>query len=259
MKISVVTVCFNSEKTIRHTVESFLRQRHPDKEMLVVDGCSRDRTVEIVRGYQSPDIRVTSESDKGIYDAMNKGLKSFGGDAVGFLNSDDAFHSEHTLTRIHDALQGADIAYGDLFMVSDQESKRLVRSWKAGPFTPSSFRLGWVPPHPTFYVRREVAAAVGEFDLKYKIASDYDFMLRAMMKFQFRSAGIPEYLVDFQMGGASSANLRNMIQGNLECLDSRRRHLGGGPVDLALFIRPARRLSQILERPTASPQGELRR
>lgn len=244
MKISVVTACFNSAKTIRHTLDSFAAQTHADKEMLIVDGLSRDGTLDIVRSYNLPGIRIISERDKGIYDAMNKGLRNFGGDAVGTLNSDDTFHDRFALERVAEALNDADIAYGDLAMVSDHVSKRPVRIWQAGAYTSSAFRLGWVPPHPTFYVRRGVIDAVGEFDLTFKIASDYDFMLRAMMLHQFRIRYIDKILVDYQMGGNSSNGLRNIVLGNLECLTSRRRNLGSLPVDLAFVVRPFRRLSQ---------------
>jgi glycosyltransferase len=245
MKISVVTVCLNSERTIGHTVESLLRQTHANKEMVVIDGGSRDRTLDIVRSFGSDAIRVYSESDRGIYDAMNKGLRRFGGDAIGFLNSDDTYHSDSSLSLISEGLKDAEIVFGDLYMVADHETKRTVRTWKAGEFSRSAFRLGWIPPHSAFYVRRDVVREVGEFDLKYRIASDYDYMLRALMVHDFKIKYVPHFLVDYQWGGASSGSIRSMITGNLECLDSRRRHLRSGPIDTAFFLRPLRRLFQL--------------
>jgi len=164
MKISTVTVCRNSQVTIAQTIESFLRQTHPDKELLVIDGGSTDRTVEIVNGFQSDAIRIISEPDRGIYDAMNKGLANYSGDAVGFLNSDDAYRDSSVLSRISDALGRADAVYGDLVMISDHMTGNIVREWKASEFKPDAFRTGWMPPHPTFYIRRELAARTGEFD-----------------------------------------------------------------------------------------------
>lgn len=245
MNISVVTVCLNSAATIAATIESFLAQRHPEKQLLLIDGVSRDRSVEIVRAYNSPLIEVISEPDRGIYDAMNKGLRLFRGDAIGFLNSDDAFHDEFALVRIAAALQDGDIAYGDQYLVADHRSKRIVRTWRAGEYYRRAFQFGWVPPHPTFYVRRNVAEIVGEFETRYSIAADYDFMLRAMVSRPFRIRYIPKFLVDYQVGGSSTNSLSSILKGNLQCLDSRQTHLGSGPVDIALFMRVARRLLQL--------------
>ena len=134
MKISVITASYNSEATIRATIESFLAQTHPDKEMLVIDGASKDATLKIAESFGSSQIRVISEPDKGVYDAMNKGLHLFTGDAIGFLNSDDTFHDDDALAAIAAALEEADVVYGDLDMVIDNKSKTLVRAWSGGRF-----------------------------------------------------------------------------------------------------------------------------
>src|SRR5579872_881236 len=155
MKISVITASYNSEATIGFTLESFLAQKHVDKEMLVIDGSSSDTTLKIIESFGSDAIRVFSEQDKGVYDAMNKGFRAFQGDAIGFLNSDDTFHDPEALGDIAAAMQDADIVYGDLNMVADHGTKRLVRSWRGGTYHRYSFQLGWVPPHPSFYMRRE--------------------------------------------------------------------------------------------------------
>src|ERR1700704_6666810 len=154
MKISVVTASFNSEATIGFTIESFLRQNHPDKEMLVIDGASRDGTLKIVEAFGSDAIRVLSEPDNGVYDAMNKGFRLFRGDAIGFLNSDDTFHDSRALADIAAAMRDCDIVYGDLNMVTDHRTKTLVRSWRGGAFKRYAFQLGWGPPHPTLSMRR---------------------------------------------------------------------------------------------------------
>lgn len=245
MKISVVTVAYNSAATIGQTIESFLRQRHGNKELVIVDGGSTDETVSIAQSFQAPSLRLISEKDEGIYDAMNKGLRLFTGEAVGFLNSDDTFHAGTSLELIAGGLKDGDVAFGDLNMVTDHRSKRTVRTWRTGQFSRSAFQLGWIPPHATFYVRRRVAQAVGAFDLKYRIASDYDYMLRAMAIPGCRIKYVPHVLVDYRWGGTSSGSIGNMIKGNLECLDSRRRHLKSGPIDTALFLRPMRRLFQL--------------
>ena len=245
MKISTVTVSFNSRATIACTIESFLEQTHPDKEMLVIDGESMDGTLDVVRSFASDAIRVISEEDRGIYDAMNKGFSNFSGDAVGFLNSDDVYHDSSALARIARALEAADAVHGDLVMVKDHVSQRVVRTWRAGPFLPGSFRRGWMPPHPTFYIRRELASAVGAFDLGYGTSADYDFMLRALELHAPRTAYIQHPLIDFVVGGVSTKGVRAVVEANLQCLKSRRIHLGAGLVDLALFTKPARKLRQL--------------
>jgi len=245
MKISTVTVCRNSQATIAQTVASFLRQTHPDKELLVIDGGSTDKTVEIVNSFQNDAIRIISEPDRGIYDAMNKGLANFSGDAIGFLNSDDVYHDSSVLELISQALEAADAIYGDLVMISDHVTGNIVREWKASEFRPDAFRSGWMPPHPTFYIRRELAARTGQFDLSYKISADYDFMLRAMELHHARVHHIHHVLVDFMVGGISTAGLGAVILGNLECLRARRRHLGSPLVDRALFTKPLRKIMQL--------------
>jgi glycosyltransferase len=245
MKISVVTPSYNSQSTIGFTIESFLEQNHLEKEMLVIDGASNDATLKIVESFGSGAIRVFSGKDKGVYDAMNKGLQLFQGDAVGFLNSDDTFHDNSALSNIAAAMQDSDIVYGDLNMVTDHRTKRLVRSWRGGIFKRYSFQLGWVPPHPTFYIRREVAQKVGDYDLSYVTTADYDYMLRALALNNFRVRYIPRVIADFQMGGISTRGWRVTIRGNLECLRSRRVHLNAPIIDAAFFLRFIRRIFQI--------------
>lgn len=246
MKISVVTVCLNSERTIAHTIESFLKQTYANKELLVIDGVSRDRTLEIVNSFGSEAMRVFSEPDGGIYDAMNKGLRWFSGDAVGFLGSDDTFHDSTALASLAAGLHDADVVYGDLHVVTDHLSKRVVRSFRPGPYRRRAFQRGWMLPHPTFYVRRHVIDEVGLFDTRYKIGADYDFILRTMALHDFSKRYIAEVLVDFQVGGVSSRGfLRSILIHNLEALDSRRRLLGSTIIDAALFLKPARSLMQV--------------
>jgi glycosyltransferase len=245
MKISVVTASYNSEATIGFTIESFLAQNHPEKEMLVIDGASTDATLKIVESFGSDEIRVLSKKDNGVYDAMNKGFRLFQGEAIGFLNSDDTFHDSHVLADIAAALQESDIVYGDLNMVTDHRTKRLFRSWRGGIFRRYSFQLGWVPPHPTFYMRREVTQKVGDYNLSYITTADYDYMLRALALNDFRVRYIPRVVADFQIGGISTSGWRVTFRGNLECLRSRRAHLKAPIVDAAFFLRFLRRIFQI--------------
>src|SRR4051812_36476922 len=237
MKISVVTASYNSEATIGFTIESFLAQTHPEKEMLVIDGASSDETLKIVDSFGSGAIRVLSERDRGVYDAMNKGFHLFQGDAVGFLNSDDTFHDAGVLSEIAAAMKEADIVYGDLNMVTDHVTKRVFRSWRGGEFGRYSFQLGWVPPHPAFYVRKEVVQKVGDYDLSYTTTADYDYMLRALVLNNFRVRYIPRVIADFQIGGISTSGWGVRAGGKLVGLPSRRGPFKGAVVGVARFLR----------------------
>ncbi|TIL90074.1 MAG: glycosyltransferase [Mesorhizobium sp.] len=246
MKISVLTVCWNSAATIRHTIDSFLAQDYGDKELVVIDGNSSDETLSIVRSYPSNHIRLVSEPDSGMYDALNKGLRLYIGDAVGVLNSDDCFHDRTVLGRISAGLETADIVHGDLDFVEDHLSKRVVRRWRAAARPAKGFRTGWMPAHPTFYVRRKVADAVGAFDLSLKVASDYDWMLRAVELHGFQTAATGHVLVDMMQGGKSTNGIRSQVGHNIEALHSRRKWLGSGAVDYALIAKPARKIGQFI-------------
>jgi glycosyltransferase involved in cell wall biosynthesis len=244
VRLSVVTVCRNAAATIGETLASFFRQTHADKSLIVIDGVSTDETLSIARSYACDELTVISESDLGLYDAMNKGLNMFDGDAVGFLNADDRFHDDTALATIAAALETADICYGDLDFVDASRRERVVRRWRAKPWRRGDFRRGWMPPHPTFYCRREVVRQVGAFDLSYSLAADYDFMLRAMELGDFDARHVPKVLVDMGDGGLSSAGVTARLRHNLEALASRRQWLGAGFVDYALFAKPLVKASQ---------------
>ena len=153
MRLSVVTVCRNAAATIGHALESFFRQDHADKELIVVDGASSDGTATIARSFAAEGVTVISEPDGGLYEAMNKGLKAFSGEAIGFLNADDRFHDTTALSVIAGALESADIAYGDLEVVAARGGQ-VVRRWRSAPWRPGAFRRGWMPPHPSSRVHR---------------------------------------------------------------------------------------------------------
>jgi glycosyltransferase len=237
MKISVVTVCRNAQATIADTIRSFLAQEYPHKELLIIDGASQDRTLEIARKFVRPDVRIISERDGGLYDAMNKGLRLYTGDAIGFLNADDTFHDPSALRRVADGLRNAEAVHGGLVFVESHKTKRIVRTWKGEPFRRGQFRAGWLPPHPTFYIRRSLAEKTGAFDLSYGSAADYDYMLRALELYADSAAYVSGPLVDFLVGGTSSG-LKRVFLANLGCLRSRRKHLGAPLIDLAFFLKP---------------------
>jgi glycosyltransferase len=215
MKISVITVCRNSEPTIAHTIRSFLAQTHEDKEMVVVDGCSTDRTLDVIRSFDAPSIRIFSEPDKGIYDAMNKGLRLYSGDACGFLNSDDVFHDSYVLEKIAAGLRQADVVYGDVLFVNNQ-IENAPFGCGGGKFHPRLLSL-WLAGRRTRHsiIRRALADAVGPFDLSYGMSSDYDYMLRAMEVQSPRVQYLPHTLVDFMHGGSTTETPLRYISGNL--------------------------------------------
>ena len=245
MKVSVVTVCFNSARTIGHTLESFFGQDHQQKELVIIDGGSSDATLDIVRRFPQDDIRIFSEPDRGIFDAMNKGLDRFTGEAVGYLNSDDRFHDGGVLSAVSAALDRADIVFGDIDFVSDHDSGRVVRRWRSTPYRRGAFASGWMAPHPSLYVQRRVANAVGTFDLRYRISADYDWMLRAFELHGFTALLERRVFTDMMVGGNSTGGgLRTYVKGNLESLHSRQRWLGAGPIDYALFAKPLGKVLQ---------------
>jgi glycosyltransferase involved in cell wall biosynthesis len=244
MKISVITVSFNAANTIGYSIESFLRQTHPDKELIVVDGASTDETTRIVESFGSA-VRLISEPDDGMYHAANKGLLAFRGDAVGFLNADDKFADDYALASIAGGLGDAEIVFGNLDFVSDHQSGAVVRRWRGSSFWRGAFKRGWMPAHPTFYVGRRVVDRLAAFDTRYRIAADYDFMLRALELQDFRSAFVDRVLVHMMQGGESTSGLVAQLKHNLEALQSRRQWLGAGLIDYSLFAKPLRKLPQI--------------
>lgn len=248
MKISVITVSYNSADTIAYTLESFLTQDHEDREMILVDGASTDATIDIASSFRSDRIRILTEPDRGMYDALNKGLGLYSGDAVGVLNSDDGYHDQYALSRIAEALASSDIVHGHLDFIDNHVSKRSVRRWRAETKPDRGFRTGWMPAHPTFYVRRAVAENVGRFDLTLDTASDYDWMLRAVELHNYSIGVIDHVLVDMQQGGRSTTSLGSHIAHNLEALQARRRWLNSGLVDYALIAKPARKIGQFVRR-----------
>lgn len=247
MKISVLTVCYNAQETIRQTLDSFCAQSHGAREMIVIDGASTDGTVSIAQGYSSDCIRVISEPDCGMYDALNKGLTLYKGDAFGVLNADDTYHHVDVLAQIAEGLRHAPMVQGHLDFVSDHGAKNVVRHWQGVKRPSTGFKSGWMPAHPTFYVRREVATLVGEFDTTLDCASDYDWMLRAIDVFGFEVTLLDCVLVDMKMGGKSTKDLLAQIRHNLEALSVRQRWLDAGLIDYALLAKPLRKIGQFIQ------------
>jgi len=190
----------------------------PRTRSIVVDGGSTDETTEIIDEYADQIDTLTSEPDEGVYDAMNKGIDAATGDIVGILNSDDRYNGPHVLRTILDAFEGsdADLSYGNLVYVDDDDS--VVRYWESGDFRPRRFYYGWMPPHPTVFVRREVYEQYGRFDLDFPIAADYEFLLRVLLKQGMLATYVDDMLVRMATGGQSNASVRNIVAANVEVI-----------------------------------------
>jgi glycosyltransferase len=221
MKISIITVCRNSEKYLRTAIESVLWQSYSDIEYIIVDGNSIDNTVNIIKEYEpkfNGRLKWISEPDKGIYDAMNKGISMSSGDIIGILNSDDLYCNKDSVAMIADCftVYGCEAVYGDLLYVDADNTHKRKRYWKAGNYKPHSFKYGWMPPHPTFFVKKIIYDKYGLFRTDFKSAADYEFMLRVVHKEQINITYIPHVLVKMRAGGMSNANLSHRIAGNRE-------------------------------------------
>ena len=218
MKITVVTATWNSQATIADAISSVANQSYSDVEHLIVDGASSDNTLKIVADCAGQTVKVVSEPDKGIYDALNKGIALATGDVVGFLHSDDIFAHCDVLKEIAARFdkRNLDAVYGDLDYVSKDNVGHIVRHWKSSHFSRKKLLFGWMPPHPTFYMTKNCYEQFGAFDLKYKIAADYDAVLRYFGKYGIRTEYIPQVLVKMRLGGASNRSFRNILKKSSE-------------------------------------------
>jgi glycosyltransferase involved in cell wall biosynthesis len=236
MKISVITATYNAARTVAACLGSVARQTHPDVEHWVLDGASRDGTQAIVEADRARLAGFVSEPDNGIYDALNKGIAHATGDVVGFLHADDFYAGDRTLATIAAAFDDprVDAVYGDLTYVDAVDATRIIRYWKAGPVSRERLQRGWMPPHPTFYVRRSVYQRLGAFDTRYRISADYDCIVRFLFRGGIRAAYIPQVLVSMRVGGISNRSLRTIALKSREDLRIMREHgLGGMPTLLA--------------------------
>lgn len=212
MKVSIITVTYNSAKTLQRTLDSVQEQTYGNIEHILVDGDSTDGTLDIIKANEQHIARYVSEPDEGIYDAINKGIKMATGSIIGILNSDDVLSNEFVIEQIVRNLrrQKADIAYGDLVYVDRKDGDRIVRYWRSNKFKRRQLYFGWMPPHPTMYVRRQVYEDCGLYSTALRISADYDFMLRVLRHDKYKKVYIPQVLVRMAMGGISNRNIRTM-------------------------------------------------
>lgn len=245
MKISIITITYNSAKTLQRALASVQEQTYSDIEHIIVDGASTDGTREIIEAYaaQHANVRWISEKDEGIYNALNKGIRMTTGDVIGFLHSDDVFQSSDSIKDIAQAFVSsqADVVYGDLQYC---KANKVVRRWKSNDFHPGSLKFGWMPPHPTVYVRKEVYEQVGEYDEWFRISADYDMLLRIFTA-GYKSCYLPQVLVCMETGGASNKNSKARLSKTQEdYIVLKKNHVGAGLLTVA--CKQIRKVKQFL-------------
>lgn len=230
LHISVITAVFNRAATLDEALRSVEAQTWPNVEHIVIDGGSTDGSRDILAQHSKSIAHMVSEPDEGLYDALNKGIHRATGDVVGFMHADDAYASPQALERVATAFQDPAVGavYGDLVYVNKDDASRVVRYWRAGEFRRSRLSHGWMPPHPTFYVRREHYQRLGGFDMRFRIAADYENMLRILWGGEVHAAYIPEVLVRMRTGGVSNGSLLNIIQKSREDFAALRQNGIGG-------------------------------
>lgn len=218
MRISIITATYNSAKTIAETIASLETQTYQNIEYIIVDGASQDSTVSFISDNSSKISKIICEPDKGIYDALNKGIRAATGDVIGFLHSDDLLAYDDAIADIAKTFEatGCDALYGDLEYVSRHDISKRVRLWKSGIFSRVKMKFGWMPPHPSFYMKRTCYMEYGDFSLDYRISADYDSILRYILKKRISLAYLPKVLVKMRVGGISNRSFSSMINKSME-------------------------------------------
>ena len=217
-KISIITVVWNNKETIKDAIDSILSQTYQDIEYIIIDGASTDGTIEIIKSYGDKITKFISEKDKGLYDAMNKGISLATGEVVGILNSDDFYNSNDIIQTVVDEFESKEIdcLYGDLEYVDGIDTSKVIRYWKSKSYVDGLFEKGWHPAHPTFFIKKEFYDKYGTFNLDFKIAADYEIMLRFLLKHKLKPSYINKTFVKMRIGGASNNSISSIIKANLE-------------------------------------------
>lgn len=251
MKISIITTTYNSAATVKDTLLSLNEQTYHDIEHIIVDGASKDNTLEIVREYGKRIVKVISEPDKGIYDAFNKGIGVATGDVIGFVHSDDTLATSSTIQNIVQVFSSNDNknkvsgVFGNLVFID--KTDKVVRSWISKPFDRNEVKKGWMPPHPTLFLRKEVYEKHGLFDISFKISGDYDFMLRVMKDENINLALLPEVITKMRVGGASTGNLKQLLNKSKEDMRALRNNEFKFPSKI-VAVKIFKKLPQLIQR-----------
>ena len=247
MKISIITITYNSAKSLQRAIDSIQRQTYADIEHVIIDGASKDGTRELIESYarQYKNVRWLSEPDEGIYNALNKGIRMATGDIIGFLHSDDVLYSSDSIAHIANAFETseANVVYGDLQYC---KGNKVVRRWRSNAFHASSLKYGWMPPHPTVYCRKEIYESVGLYDEWFRISADYDMILR-IFKAGYKVCYLPEVLVCMETGGASNKDTKARLSKTQEdYIVLKKNHVGAGLLTVA--CKQLRKVRQFIRR-----------
>lgn len=246
MKVSIITIAYNSEETIEDTIKSVVEQSYTNIEYIIIDGGSKDGTLGIVDRYKDGISKIVSEPDKGIYDAMNKGVNSATGDLVGILNSDDLYAHPDVVSKVVTSIGDKDGLYADLVYVDRENTDQVTRYWKSGEYQSGAFKKGWMPPHPTFFVRKSCYEQFGTYSLELRSAADYELMLRFIHKNQISLAYLPETIIKMRVGGQSNVTLKNRLAANKE--DRMAWKMNGLNPGLATVRKPLSKLTQFMKK-----------
>lgn len=242
MKISIITITYNSASTLETTIQSVISQTYKDIEYIIVDGLSTDNTLEIAKKHN---VKVVSEKDNGLYDALNKGILLATGNVIGFLHSDDFYTDNSVIEKIAALFEktNCDGTYADLFYVDKDNTNKIIRKWRSGEYSDGMFINGWMPPHPTFFVKKECYKKFGGFNLNFKTSADYELMLRLIHKHKIKLSYLPEFIIKMRVGGQSNITTKNRVIANLE--DRKAWEVNGlKPRFYTLYLKPLRKILQ---------------
>ncbi len=245
LKTSIITVVLNNELYIKDAIESVIAQHHTDVEYIIIDGGSNDGSLAIINTYKDKITVLVSEPDNGIYDAMNKGLALATGDVIGFLNADDFYANPNVLQTVANTFSqhNCDIVYADLNYVSRAHQDKVIRKWRSGNYKTNAFERGWMPPHPTFFAKRELYQRLGGYKQELNQSADYELMLRFIHVNHASVHYIPQVFVHMRVGGQSNRSLKNRLLANLQ--DRKAWTINGiRPKWYTLFFKPLSKVKQ---------------
>jgi len=246
MIVSIITACYNASSTITDTLKSIASQSYQQIEHIIIDGASIDDTEKIVKQFPHVSTFI-SEKDNGIYDAMNKGIDLSNGDVIGILNADDVYANDDIIAKVAALFkdESVDAVYGDLVFVDQHQPNKITRTWKAGTYHYKQFYNGWMPPHPTFFVRKSLYLKYGKFNKMLTSAADYELMLRFLLKHKANMVYLPEIMVHMRQGGKSTASIKNRLIANKE--DHLAWKINGlKPRPFTLILKPLRKIKQFI-------------
>jgi glycosyltransferase len=249
VKVSIITITYNSEATLKDTIESVINQSYNNIEYIIVDGKSTDSTLSIIDSYKDKISKVVSEKDNGLYDALNKGISLATGDLIGIIHSDDFYTNNLVIEKIVKSIENnnSDAVYADLYYVDKNDTTKIFRKWKSGNYRHGMFLNGWMPPHPTFFAKRSVYQKFGSFNLDLVSAADYELMLRFIHKHKIKLAYLPEFIIKMRVGGKSNVSLKNRIRANKE--DRKAWKINGlNPHFFTLYLKPLRKIIQLFKK-----------